>query len=64
MGTHQDNMNDMKAKRRAAISLGAAKLNWAAVDDIRSSVEDGKVMAEKHGVSKATISEYVTCDYV
>lgn len=57
IATHQENMDDMVRKKRSAVSFGSAKINWDIVDDVRASKLTGKELAQKHGVSRATISE-------
>jgi hypothetical protein len=57
IGTHADNMRDMREKGRAAFNFGNAKLDWDKVDDIRSSTLNGIELASKYNVSKSTISE-------
>jgi hypothetical protein len=68
LGSHQDNMNDMKAKGRRVGSLvgermGMAKLSDAAVVAIRKEYAGGGVrqvdLAEKHSVSQVLISKIV-----
>jgi len=59
LGTHQDNMNDMKERGRSAISFGRAVLTWEIIDAIRSSSLTGKELASKYGVSRGNISMIV-----
>lgn len=58
-GTHQDNMDDMVAKNRSAISFANAKTNWDVVDDIRSAPTNvtNKELSLKHDLSKSSVSE-------
>lgn len=60
LGSPQDNMNDKIAKGRAPRMAGEgapnAKLTWAAVRDIRTNKEKPKILAEKYGVRRSTIS--------
>lgn len=56
-GTRQDNIDDMVAKDRSAISFGNSKLDWDIIDDIRTSKLNGVELAEKYNVAKSTISE-------
>ena len=63
LGTHQDNMNDMKNKNRHAYFKGIysprAKLNNQKVKDIRKSLENNEkvtCLAKKYNVSIGAIS--------
>lgn len=56
LGTHQDNMNDMKERGRSAICFGAAKLTWEIVDEIRNSSLSRKELITKYGIAKSTLS--------
>jgi len=59
LGTHQDNMSDMKNKGRARTCKGEthkrSKLTDDLVRQIRQSKEKNKIWAEKLGVSSALI---------
>lgn len=59
LGTHQDNMADMKEKGRVVAHKGRlhgnALLTEAAVKEIREGKEPFNVLAEKYGVSKSTV---------
>lgn len=57
-GSTQDNSDDMKAKRRQAhgVRVHGAKLDDDSVRNIRDSLEDQAVLAERFGVSQGTIS--------
>lgn len=61
LGTHLDNMRDMAVKGRHANVAGqrnaSAKLTDADVRAIRSSTATQNVLAERFGVSQATISD-------
>lgn len=68
LGTHSENMGDMKSKgRRKGINTGEqngrAKLNADQVSSIRSEYSSGKIrqvdLAVKHSVSQAMISAIV-----
>ena len=67
LGTHQDNMADKVCKKRQAKGISISlprrldalyhsKLTRKDILNIRSSIEKGKDLAIKYGVSKATIS--------
>ena len=56
-GSHRDNADDKVNKGRQPTVFGNAKLNWNIVDEIRSSNEQGTILANKFQVSKSTISE-------
>lgn len=59
LGTHQENMDDMVRKGRAADQLGSkhhmAKLSEAQVVAIRNENRVARLVAEDYGVSKSTI---------
>lgn len=63
LGTQRDNVRDMIAKGRAAKQQlkgekhPSAKLTEADVLAIRSSTEDRRTLAEKYGISPATVSD-------
>lgn len=57
VGTHQENMDEMKIRKRSAISFGFAKLTWSGVDEIRSDSRPVNVLAEVYGVCESTISD-------
>lgn len=57
LGTHQENMDDMKSKGRSPVSITRSKLSWEDVDAIRASNESGIVLARRYNVAKSTISE-------
>jgi len=66
LGTHAENMRDSEAKGRNSHRAQKgqekpqAKLTEEAVRDIRRRVaagENGRIIAEDHGVSRATVSE-------
>lgn len=56
LGTHQDNMDDMKAKGRAPKSKGARKLTDQQVEAIRCSSLPLSHFAKLYQVSKSTVS--------
>lgn len=55
-GSHQDNMDDMVAKGRSAVSKGNAKLSLDEVRDIKYGGGSLKEAAARNGVSKSTAS--------
>ena len=60
LGTHQDNMKDMRKKGRNYRTIGEksgmSKLTTVQINNIRKSKLNGVVLAKKYGVSKSTIS--------
>lgn len=60
IGTHKENMRDMKSKGRANRPRGAtnprAKLTLAHVDEIRACVESGYSLSKRLGVGQTIIS--------
>jgi DNA-binding XRE family transcriptional regulator len=64
LGTHQDNMDDMKAKhrypKRQGESASNSRLTWAAVAEIRRRYNQGDItqaaLAQEYGVHYSTIS--------
>lgn len=56
-GTHQDNMDDMKAKGRAAIVFNNTTLNWDIIDKIRSSTLRNFELVKELGILPSTVSE-------
>lgn len=66
LGTHKDNMADMKAKKRAASSDRIGELNWRAkltieqvqvIRQLRQSGLGSTVIAKQFGVSHGTVSD-------
>ena len=55
-GTHQDNMDDMVAKGRSAVSKGNAQLSIEQVKDIKYGGGSLREAAARNGVSKSTAS--------
>lgn len=58
LGTHADNMADMKEKRRSTFGERSAKTKFseAQVREILTSTEPNTVIAQRFGVDRATIS--------
>ena len=60
MGTHQDNMDDMKKKGRQGYHKGEAhgmhKLTEEQVETIYTSIEMGRTLAKQFGVDEAVIT--------
>jgi hypothetical protein len=61
LGTHKDNMADMVHKGRQYITWGTrngnSKLTSNDVQNIRADGATNKILTQKYGVSKSTISE-------
>jgi hypothetical protein len=59
LGTHQDNMDDMKAKGRSSFGErnALAKLTADSVREIRASGASSRIMAEQLGVSRSLIKQ-------
>jgi hypothetical protein len=55
LGTHQDNMDDMKKKGRGRYTKSAAKLTPNEVSEIRTGDGSTRYLAKKFGVGKSTI---------
>lgn len=55
-GSHQDNMDDMVSKGRAAVSKGNARLELDQIKDIKYGGDSLRTAAKKHGISKSTAS--------
>lgn len=60
IGSHIDNMNDMKKKGRSAKSIGNHKINFFVAEQIRHDHSKNKLsyskLTMKYGLSKSTIS--------
>lgn len=56
LGTHKDNMRDMKNKRRGRGGRGMARLTPEQVREIKLSSNTGASFAKKFGVCEATVS--------
>lgn len=59
VGTHKENMAEVwerRRPRRKGEGVGKAKLTYAQVAAIRASAEPHRVLAERYGVVKSTIS--------
>lgn len=61
LGTHADNMRDMKMKGRAR-NVHSSNINWEMVEQIRAQAKQGikqYVIAERFGISKSAVCNII-----